>query len=60
MRTKWTEMLHHVYTVRDALSAVQSLETEKIYRKEEQLMLAIETYSKTQESDRPNLCLWQI
>ena len=53
MRTKWTEMLHHVYTVRDALSAVQSLETEKIYRKEEQLMLAIETYSKTQESDLP-------
>ena len=53
MRTKWTEMLHQVYTVRDALSSVQSLETEKIYRKEEALVVAIDGFTKSLETDLP-------
>ena len=53
MSSKWTDMLHQVYTVRDALGAVQSLETEKIYRKEEKLVLAVQTFSKTLEADLP-------
>jgi dynein heavy chain, axonemal len=57
MSTKWTDMLHQVYTVRDALSAVQSLEAEKIYRKEEQLMLDIENFTRKIESDVPTYVL---
>ena len=41
------------YTVRDALSAVQVLQTEKIYRKEEQFSQSVSNFTKKLDKELP-------